>query len=92
MYTRRNVKYFRELPGLKQEGLAYELGEGWTQKRVSVVEQKELIEPAEPEQLAKALKMPVEAIKNFNKDQAIYNIQNNYDGSSNNNNIENYKY
>ena len=65
----RNVKYFRELLGLKQEGLAYELGNGWSQKRVSLVEQKEVIEDAELEQLAKALKMPVEAIKDFEKTQ-----------------------
>lgn len=30
----RNVKRFREILGLKQEGLAMELGEDWNQKKV----------------------------------------------------------
>ena len=34
------------------------------------------------EQIAKTLKVPVEAIKNFNEEAAIYNIQNNYEGST----------
>ncbi|HEV7378465.1 MAG TPA: XRE family transcriptional regulator, partial [Dyadobacter sp.] len=40
----RNIRRFREMLGLKQEGLAYELGEDWTQKRVSLLEQKEVVE------------------------------------------------
>lgn len=28
----RNIKRFREMLGLKQDALAYELGEDWTQK------------------------------------------------------------
>ena len=40
----RNIKRFREMLGLKQEGLAYELGEDWSQKKVSLLEQKEVVE------------------------------------------------
>lgn len=29
----RNVKRFREMPGIKQEGLAYQLGDDWNQKK-----------------------------------------------------------
>ena len=67
----RNVKRFRELLGLKQEALAYELGEEWSQKRVSVLEQKPQIEPDILEQVAKVLKVPAEAIKNFSEESAI---------------------
>ncbi|MEP7238437.1 MAG: helix-turn-helix transcriptional regulator [Ferruginibacter sp.] len=67
----RNVKRFREMLGLKQEGLAYELGDDWTQKRVSLLEQKESIDGDLLGQVAKALKVPVEAIKNFDEEAAI---------------------
>ncbi len=79
----RNVKRFREMLGLKQEGLAYELGEEWSQKRVSLLEQKEVIEQELLEQVAQVLKVPAEAIKNFDEETAIYNIQNNYDTTYN---------
>lgn len=69
--------------GLKQEGLAYELGEDWTQKRVSLLEQKEVVEQDILDQVAKILNVPAEAIKNFDEEKAIYNIQNNYEGSNN---------
>lgn len=36
----RNVKRFREMLGIKQEALAHELGEDWSQKRVSLLESK----------------------------------------------------
>lgn len=67
----RNVKRFREMLGIKQEALAYELGEDWTQKKVSLLEQKETIEPDVLEQVAKILKVPVDAIKNFSEEAAI---------------------
>ncbi|RWY51605.1 helix-turn-helix transcriptional regulator [Mucilaginibacter gilvus] len=77
----RNVKRFREMLGLKQEALALELGSEWNQKRVSLLEAKETIEPEILSEVAKALKVPEEAIKNFDEEQAIHNIQNNYDNS-----------
>jgi transcriptional regulator with XRE-family HTH domain len=67
----RNVKRFREMLGMKQEALAQELGEDWTQKKISLLEAKEEIEPALLEQVAKALKVPGEAIKSFDDDAAI---------------------
>lgn len=81
----RNVKRFREMLGLKQEGLAYELGDDWTQKKVSLLEQKESIEDDLLERVAKALKVPVEAIKNFDEQAAISfigNTFNNHDNSA----------
>ena len=78
----RNVKRFREMLGLKQEGLAHELGDDWNQKKISSLEQKEVIEPDLLEQIAKVLKVPAEAIKNFDEEMAIFNIQHNYEGSN----------
>jgi transcriptional regulator with XRE-family HTH domain len=69
----RNVKRFREMLGLKQEALAIELGEDWNQKKVSLLEAKEVIEDSIIEQVAQILKVPAEAIRNFNE-EAIFNI------------------
>ena len=84
----RNVRRFREMLGLKQEALAYELGEEWNQKRVSTMEQKEQIQEDILEQVAAVLKVPVEAIKNFDEERAIFNIQNNYDNANQNVNYQ----
>ena len=78
----RNVKRFRELMLIKQEGLAYMLGEDWNQKKISALEQKEEIDDKLLQQIAEHLKVPVEAIKNFDEETAIFNIQNNYEGSN----------
>ncbi len=40
----RNVKRFREMLGIKQDALAFDLGEDWNQKKISLLEQKEIIE------------------------------------------------
>ena len=77
----RNIKRFREMLGIKQEALAYEMGDERNQKKVSLLEAKETIEPDLLEQVAKILKVPVEAIKNFDEEAAIHNIQNNYDSA-----------
>lgn len=77
----RNVKRFREMMGIKQEGLAASLGEEWSQKKISVLESKEKIEDALLAEIAKILKVPEEAIRNFDEETAINNIQYNYDNS-----------
>ena len=74
----RNIKRFREMLGIKQEALAIELGEDWTQRRISLLEQKEEIEPEILKQVAKVLKVPVEAIKNFDEEAAINIISNTF--------------
>src|SRR5690606_1206544 len=84
----RHARRFREMLGLKQEALAYELGEEWNQKRVSTMEQKEQIQEDILEQVAAVLKVPVEAIKNFDEERAIFNIQNNYDNANQNVNYQ----
>lgn len=57
--------------GLKQEGLAIELGEDWSQKKISLLESKEEIDPETLKQVADVLKVPVEAITNMDEDGAI---------------------
>jgi transcriptional regulator with XRE-family HTH domain len=74
----RNIKRFREMFGMKQEALAAELGDDWSQRRVSLLEAKEEIEPEVLEQVAKVLKVPSEAIKNFDELAAINIISNTF--------------
>ena len=74
----RNVKRFHEMLGVKQDALAYELGEGWTQKKISLLEQKETIELPLLQQISDTLKIHVEAFQNFDEDQAINVINNTF--------------
>ncbi|EHO07742.1 MULTISPECIES: helix-turn-helix domain-containing protein [Myroides] len=78
----RNVKRFREMLGIKQEVLAFDLGEDWNQKKISVLEQKEVIDNSVLQQISKVLKIPVEAIENFDEQQAINIISNTFDNGS----------
>ncbi|MBW3518335.1 helix-turn-helix domain-containing protein [Flavobacterium sp. NKUCC04_CG] len=72
----RNIKRFREMLGIKQEALAFELGEEWNQKKISVLEQKQDIEVGILRQVSEILKIPVEAIENFDEESAINIISN----------------
>lgn len=85
----RNVKRFREMLGIKQEALADQLGGDWSQKKISLLESKETIEPGLLDELAKALKVPSEAIKNFSEEAAFNIISNTFhDHSANNLNYQ----
>lgn len=64
--------------GIKQEALAFDLGEDWNQKKISLLEQKETIEPALLQQLSAVLKIPVEAFQNFDEEQAVNVISNTF--------------
>ncbi len=75
----RNVKRFREMLGIKQDALANELGDDWNQQKISLLEQKETIDPTILQQVSAALKIPVEAIQNFDEEQAINIISNTFD-------------
>ncbi|AJH15855.1 helix-turn-helix domain-containing protein [Myroides profundi] len=74
----RNVKRFREMLGIKQEVLAFDLGDDWNQKKISLLEQKEVIDNSLLQQISKVLKIPVEAIENFDEEQAINIISNTF--------------
>ena len=75
----RNVKRFREMLNIKQEALAYDLGEEWNQKKISMLEQKDVIEDNLLKQISAVLKIPVEAFQNFDEEQAINIISNTFD-------------
>ncbi|QFG52437.1 helix-turn-helix domain-containing protein [Chryseobacterium sp.] len=72
----RNVKRFREMLGIKQEALAFDLGEDWNQKKISLLEQKDVIEDPLLKKISEVLKIPVEAFQNFDEEQAVNIIAN----------------
>ena len=74
----RNVKRFREMLGIKQEALAFDLGEDWNQKKISLLEQKDIIEDPLLQKISEVLKIPVEAFQNFDEEQAINIISNTF--------------
>ncbi|GAB2809621.1 helix-turn-helix domain-containing protein [Ferruginibacter profundus] len=78
----RNVKRFREMLGIKQEAFAAELGNDWNQKKISLLESKETIDAKLLEQIAATLKLPVEALENFDEEQAVNIIANTFDNGS----------
>ncbi|HEX7903880.1 MAG TPA: XRE family transcriptional regulator [Chitinophagaceae bacterium] len=85
----RNVKrpdsYRDEMLGIKQDALAVELGDDWNQQKISLLEQKETIDAPLLQQISAALKIPVEAIQNFDEIHAINIIAqtvNNHDQSA----------
>lgn len=72
----RNVKRIREILGIKQDVLAMELG--LSQQAISSLEQKEALDKDMLEKVARALKVPAEAIKNFSDETAINIISNTF--------------
>lgn len=81
----RNIKRFREMMQMKQDALAAALGDDWNQQKVSLLEQKETVDPAILAQVSSILKIPVEAFQNFDEEQAVNVIANTF-------NIENDAY
>lgn len=69
--------------GLKQETLALELGDDWNQRKVSLLEQKENVEPEVLQRLSEVLKLPVEAFQNFDEEQAVNFISNTINNNDN---------
>lgn len=57
---------------------AFELGSDWNQQRISTLEQREKIDSEILEQVAAILKIPVEAIRNFDEESAINVISNTF--------------
>lgn len=74
----RNVKRFREMLGIKQDALAVELGDDWNQQKISLLEQKETIDAPLLQQISAALKIPVEAIQNFDEEQVVNIVTNTF--------------
>lgn len=78
----RNIKRFREMLGIKQDALAYELGDDWNQQKISLLEQKETIDTALLKQISTILKVPVEAFQNFDEEAAVNIIANTFDNGA----------
>ncbi|WP_295811756.1 helix-turn-helix transcriptional regulator [uncultured Apibacter sp.] len=72
----RNIKRFREILGIKQETLAFDMGV--SQSSISDYESKETLDDKVLEKIAGFLKVPTEAIKNFDEEQAVNIIANTY--------------
>lgn len=77
----RNIKRFREMLGIKQEALAFELGEGWTQKKVSQLEARERVEEELLAEVAKILNVSPEAIQHFSEESVMNIISNTFNSS-----------
>lgn len=69
--------------GIKQEALAYELGEECNQKKISLLEQKEEVDTPLLEQISQKLHIPVEAFRNFDEEQAVNIISSTFNDQSN---------
>lgn len=65
----RNICRIRELRGMKQEALAFELGV--SQQTVSNIEKSISIEASLLVQVAEALRVSPEAIENFDEDEVL---------------------
>ncbi|CAG5068999.1 hypothetical protein DYBT9623_01733 [Dyadobacter sp. CECT 9623] len=78
----RNLKRFREMLGIKQDFLAFELGEEWNQQKISLLEQREKIDSDILDQVSAILKIPAEAIRNFDEQQAITVISSTFNDNS----------
>ena len=85
----RKISRIRELRDMKQEALAQALGTN--QQAISAMENSETIDDEKLVEVAKALGVSVEAIKNFSE-EAIFNIigntVNNHDNASLNSNFQ----
>lgn len=75
----RKISRIRELRDMKQEALAQALG--ISQQAVSAIENSETIEDEKLLEVARALGVTVEAIKNFSEEAAI-NYFNNFNDNS----------
>ncbi|MBS7230994.1 helix-turn-helix transcriptional regulator [Flavobacterium psychroterrae] len=78
----RQISRIRELRDMKQEALAQALG--ISQQTISAIENSETIEEERLSEVAKALGVTVEAIKNFSEEGMI-NYFNTFNDSGNNN-------
>jgi len=72
----RAIKRIREILGREQKDLATDLG--ITQQAISLLEAKETVDPKMLDDVAKALKVPVDAIKKFNEEAAISVVANTF--------------
>ncbi|MBW1656212.1 helix-turn-helix domain-containing protein [Flavobacterium quisquiliarum] len=72
----RNISRIRELKDMKQEALAQALGTN--QQAISAIENSETVDEKKLIEIAKALDVSVEAIKNFSEEAVLNVIGNTY--------------
>ncbi len=77
----RKISRIRELRDMKQEALAQAMGTN--QQAISMMENSESIDEEKLVEVAKALGVTPEAIKNFSEENVINYFNNFYDNSSN---------
>ncbi|MEJ0101533.1 MAG: helix-turn-helix transcriptional regulator [Bacteroidota bacterium] len=72
----RNVKRIREILGIKQDALAFDLG--INQQAISLLEQREALDKDTLQKISNIFKVPVEAIKNFDAEDTVNIIGNTF--------------
>ena len=78
----RKISRIRELRDMKQEALAHAMG--ISQQSVSIMENSEMLDEDKIVEVAKALGVTPEAIKNFSEENVINYFNNFYDNSASN--------
>ncbi len=86
----RKISRIRELRDMKQEALAQALGTN--QQAISAIENSETIDDQKLAEVAKALGVTVEAIKNFSEENMMSYFNNFHDNSVNNGHFGNNNY
>lgn len=75
-----NIRFIRNLKGLKQEAVASELG--ISQAEYSLIENSDLVDDQIIIQIAQVFNVTPELIKEFNENQAFYSIENKVDNTT----------
>jgi len=76
----RNISRIRELRQMKQEALAQAIGV--SQQTISAIENSESVDEERLQEIAKALGVSAEAIKNFSEESVINYFNSFYDNSA----------
>lgn len=66
----RNLKRIREILGVKQETLAMQMGEGWNQQKISLLETRQVIQPLKLAKITRLLGVTPEAVRFFSDEVA----------------------
>jgi transcriptional regulator with XRE-family HTH domain len=82
-HTGKNIRAIREILRIKQDVLADALGV--SQQSISLIEQREYVEPELLLKVANILKVPVDAIENFKEDAVVSYISNTFTNTSSDN-------
>lgn len=75
-----NIKFLRNLKGLKQEAVAFSLG--ISQAEYSLIENSDIVDDDIIIQIAQIFNITPEVIKEFNENQAFYSIENRVDNTT----------